>query len=246
MDDETLAANMGSYVEKAFSEGTITAEDRSSVYKNGIILDEDLSGKSLKDVASAAADAVSIDKSMKEKLTENDYKEILAASYNAIGNTMVIVDKEGNKFGEVVFNATVNGVRKTYVADITGESRASKKTENALNNTYGDATLALYNGKIYYQYGTDKWVQIGTKAGFGKGEGNDVLAVIAAYYGANGIVVNDRSANDAQNAFLGTALATNMADEVLKGTITREQAIKRLSKAYSDIDWERYFDLQYN
>ena len=204
MSDEEIASAVQSAVEDAFKNGKISPEERSAHYKSDLMINID--SVNISDSIESVAEKVNtalggaIDK--KDYLTPTDYSEILKASYDAIGVQSVKLGSEGDKHGNVSITVKINGVTRTYEADWGGEGRAKKETENALNQTYGDASLALHNGKVYYQYEDGKWTQIKTKMGSpgSTAEGNDILAVVAAYYGDNKLTANFAEGNLAPDA----------------------------------------------
>lgn len=195
MTDDQIGQNLNALIDAKLADGTIDAATASAYYRDTIILDEDLSGKSVAGVAKAAREAAQVKPTVREKLTDADYKAILQASYDALGVTDVIFKNSDKANADVTIKVNVNGVQRTYTCDWGGEFRVGNEKNAILNQKYGNAKLALHNGKMYYQYKDNKWTEIKVKGG-SEGdiaEGNDVLAVVAAYYGANQINRSVRS-----------------------------------------------------
>lgn len=254
LSEEQIATYSMNAVEQAVKDGKISREEASAHYKLHDIFDpDDIAGKSLEDANDTIYKVVRTAEAHKDKMTEADYKEVIKSAYDALGSPEIVVGKQGNKFREVVFRVNVNGKTVMYTADITGESRASTETEYKLNEAYGNATLALYNGKVYYQYGDDKWVEIGTKAGSpgSKSEGNNALRVVAAYYGENQIFTDKRYSRTIIN-MEGLQYADDIEKIISRyqgGEISLDEAAKQAWKSdddYNKDEWRCFIEFLSN
>jgi hypothetical protein len=243
MDDAAITSAVQSAVEDAFKNGKISAEERSAWYRDNIISYESDSD-TIGSVVDAAASIIGKADELKDKISENDYRAILTNAYDRLNVVNVSLGDKGYAADEVKITVDINGVERTYVADMSGEARASKERNKTLNATFGDSSLAYYDGKVYYQYDTDKWVQISTKKGWGSpgstSEGNDVLRVVAAYCGEN--KSNYRTTPEfrqggGENATdktlrVGKAVSESDWRKLQNGTMSREEFINITAKRY--------------
>lgn len=252
MDDETLAATMGSYVEKAFAEGSITAEDRSKHYASDIMKDiEEISPTdSKKSVASTAAGVIDAATAIKDKLTEADYKALVDSAFDAINVVGIGLGKEGHPAGDVTIRVRDNN---GDVTEITADwdSNPSNSVEKELTKQFGSASLAVYKDKIYYQYKSGGWREIDVKVGWGSegttAYGRDILKVVAQYVSDNkldyrknheklvekGPRPKDADSVDAQQrrtiSAIGAGVSERDWEQYKNGRISREEFIKRVT-----------------
>lgn len=208
LDEDGVTKATDEAIEAAYKNGTLDEATRSAYYKATMILDEDMTGWSIGKTADAASGSVeSAGEYLKEgKITENDYKQIVDAAYNALGISKIEISSsashnetlQGSQTDDIVVYVNVRGKQRKFIFNTTGHGNITKsETLDVLNSNYGDSVLAAHEGNHYYQYKPGKWMQIGVTAGSKgtKDEGNDILRVVAQYVSDKKLKVHSAVSN---------------------------------------------------
>ena len=243
MDADTIGTTFGNYLDQAFEEGFITAEERSKYLTDDALkdieaLDVDADNKTL---ASTAAGIVDTATKLKDTLTEADYKNLIDSAFDTLNVRKIELGKEGMPADEVRITVQdADGNTKTIVADWTSNPKDSLEKE--LTKLFGSASLAVYDDKIYYQYTSGGWREIDVKVGptfLGGSQGSQsygikVLKTVAQYISDNKI--DYRAKLTISEDDLEGVLDEDVLAKIGDVTNTRTSTNKAIANMVNDVD----------